>query len=150
MKLQLTVQRATQAKTLPADADFTRWLEAALAGRRHTAELVIRIVDEDEGAELNRRYRHKSWPTNVLSFPADLPAGVSTKLLGDLVLCAPVVIREAAEQGKPEPAHWAHLTVHGILHLLGYEHDTGSQAGQMEALETSILAGLGYPDPYLI
>ena len=145
-KLQLTVQRATQA--LPADADFQRWAQAALAGRRQMAELVIRIVDEDEGAELNRRYRHKSWPTNVLSFAADLPAGVTTGLLGDLVLCAPVVIREASEQGKPEPAHWAHLTVHGILHLLGYVHETGSQAEEMEALETTILAGLGYLDPY--
>jgi len=149
-KLQLTLQNATQAKNLPAAGDFERWAGAALAGRRDATELTIRLVDEDEGTRLNRRYRGKHSPTNVLSFPAHLPAGIATELLGDLVLCAPVVIREAAEQGKPVEAHWAHLTLHGTLHLLGYEHETASQAAEMESLETTLLAELGYPDPYAV
>ena len=121
--LRVTLQTATQTKTLPSDADFERWIGAALAGRRESAELTVRIVDEDEGARLNHRYRHKDYPTNVLSFPAQLPEGVESALLGDLVICAPLVMREAAEQGKPAQAHWAHLTIHGTLHLLGYDHE---------------------------
>jgi len=146
--LRVTLQTATQTKALPSDADFERWIGAALAGRRESAELTVRIVDEDEGARLNHRYRHKDYPTNVLSFPAQLPAGVESALLGDLVICAPLVMREAAEQGKPAQAHWAHLTIHGTLHLLGYDHESASQAEEMESLETTLLAGLGYPDPY--
>lgn|SRR5487761_139676 len=146
--LQVTLQTATQTKALPSDADFERWIGAALAGRRESAELTVRIVDEDEGARLNHRYRHKDYPTNVLSFPAQLPAGVESALLGDLVICAPLVMREAAEQGKPAQAHWAHLTIHGTLHLLGYDHESASQAEEMESLETALLAALGYPDPY--
>lgn len=146
--LRVTLQTATQTKTLPSDADFERWIGAALAGRRESAELTVRIVDEDEGARLNHRYRHKDYPTNVLSFPAQLPEGVESALLGDLVICAPLVMREAAEQGKPAQAHWAHLTIHGTLHLLGYDHECASQAEEMESLETALLAGLGYPDPY--
>jgi len=148
--LRVTLQTATQTKTLPSDADFERWVGAALAGRRDSAELAIRIVDEGEGARLNNRYRHKDYPTNVLSFPAQLPAGVTSELLGDLVICAPVVEREAAEQGKRLEAHWAHLTIHGTLHLLGYDHEDTAQAADMESLETAILAGMGYPDPYSI
>lgn len=146
--LRVTLQTATQTKALPSDADFERWIGAALAGRRESAELTVRIVDEDEGARLNHRYRHKDYPTNVLSFPAQLPAGVESALLGDLVICAPLVMREAAEQGKPAQAHWAHLTIHGTLHLLGYDHESASQAEEMESLETALLAALGYPDPY--
>lgn len=146
--LRVTLQTATQTKTLPSDADFERWIGAALAGRRDSAELTVRIVDEDEGARLNHRYRHKDYPTNVLSFPAQLPKGVESALLGDLVICAPLVMREAAEQGKPVEAHWAHLTIHGSLHLLGYDHETTFQAAEMESLETILLAALGYPDPY--
>jgi probable rRNA maturation factor len=147
-KILVTLQRATREKNLPSDADFTRWVEAALSGRRDAAELAIRIVDEDESARLNGRYRHKHGATNVLSFPAQLPVGVAPELLGDLVICSPVVAREAAEQGKPTDAHWVHLTVHGTLHLLGYDHENPVQATEMEALETAILARLGYPDPY--
>ncbi|MHB8404740.1 MAG: rRNA maturation RNase YbeY [Gammaproteobacteria bacterium] len=146
--LRVTLQTATQTKTLPSDADFERWIGVALAGRRESAELTVRIVDEDEGARLNHRYRHKDYPTNVLSFPAQLLKGVESALLGDLVICAPLVMREAAEQGKPAEAHWAHLTIHGTLHLIGYDHESASQAEEMESLETALLAGLGYPDPY--
>lgn len=133
---------------LPTRKQFQRWVAAALNGQRDAAEVSIRIVDEAEGAELNRTWRHKDYATNVLSFPAELPPGIRSPLLGDLVICAPVVIREAAQQGKSPEAHWAHLVVHGTLHLLGYDHETEAEAEAMEALETRMLAGLGYPDPY--
>lgn len=148
IKSCVMLQTASREKFLPSTTDFNRWVDAVLAGRRDGAELSIRIVDEDEARELNCRYRHKDAPTNVLSFPAQLPAAVQSNLLGDLVLCAPLVAREAAEQGKILEAHWAHLAIHGTLHLLGYGHETSSQAADMESLETSILAALGYPDPY--
>jgi probable rRNA maturation factor len=123
---------------------------AALRGakRRRPAEVAIRIVGIDEGRALNRDYRHKDYPTNVLSFPAELPPGVDLPLIGDLAICAPVVEREAAEQHKRPRDHWAHLTVHGTLHLLGYDHLVDTEAEAMEALETRILAGLGIADPY--
>ncbi|WP_395119782.1 rRNA maturation RNase YbeY [Rhodanobacter sp. FW102-FHT14D06] len=135
---------------LPAPASFRRWVEAALRGakRRKPAELSIRIVDAAEGRTLNRDYRGKDYATNVLSFPAELPPGVVLPLIGDLAICAPVVLREAAEQGKLPRDHWAHLTVHGVLHLLGYDHIVETEAEAMEALETRILAGLGIADPY--
>jgi probable rRNA maturation factor len=135
---------------LPAAASFRRWAEAALRGarRRKPAELSIRIVDTDEGQALNRDYRGKDYATNVLSFPAELPPGMNLPLIGDLAICAPVVIREAAEQGKAARDHWAHLTVHGVLHLLGHDHLEEAEAVAMEALETRILAGLGIADPY--
>lgn len=135
---------------LPAATSFRRWVEAALAGakRRAAASLSIRLVDAAEGRELNRRYRRKDYATNVLSFPAALPRGVKLPLLGDLVICAPVVAREAAEQGKALRDHYAHMTIHGVLHLLGYDHETAAEAEKMEALERRILAGLGIADPY--
>jgi probable rRNA maturation factor len=132
----------------PGERDFARWTAAALADRHDAAELAIRIVDADEGAALNGRYRGRAGPTNVLSFPADLPAAIETPLLGDLVICAPVVVAEAARQHKPALAHWAHLTVHGVFHLIGFDHQTDAEAAEMEALETHVLAALGYPDPY--
>jgi probable rRNA maturation factor len=136
---------------LPSAVSFRRWVEAALAGarRRKPAELAIRIVGTREGRALNRDYRGKDYATNVLSFPVELPPGVSLPLIGDLAICAPVVAREAAEQGKPANHHWAHMTVHGVLHLLGYDHIEDTQAEAMEALETRILAKLGIPDPYV-
>lgn len=146
--LELDLQIASAAGGVPDMADFHRWTEAALVGRRDGAELSIRVVDEVEGRQLNRDYRGKDYATNVLSFPAELPEEIGLPLLGDLVLCAPVVMREAQEQRKPADAHWAHLAVHGCLHLLGFDHDTESEADIMEALETEILARLGYPDPY--
>ncbi|HEV7164553.1 MAG TPA: rRNA maturation RNase YbeY [Gammaproteobacteria bacterium] len=144
----LSVENASRESGVPAEADLRRWVDAALAGRRAEAELSIRIVDEVEGAALNATYRHKQGATNVLSFAAELPAGVPLPMLGDLVICAPVVVREAREQGKPAEAHWAHLVVHGCLHLLDFDHETEIQAAEMESLERNILAGMGYPDPY--
>jgi probable rRNA maturation factor len=135
---------------IPAVASFRHWVAAALAGAGHrrSAELSIRIVGAREGRALNRQYRGKDYATNVLSFPVDLPDGVASPLLGDLVICAPVVAREAREQGKPPRNHYAHLTVHGVLHLLGFDHQDEREAARMETLETRILAGLGIADPY--
>ncbi|QWT22611.1 rRNA maturation RNase YbeY [Bacillus sp. NP157] len=139
-------------KGIPASASFRRWVEAALKGarRRRATEVAIRIVDADEGQALNLQYRGRDYATNVLSFPADLPPGLNLPLIGDLVICAPVVASEAAEQGKKAIDHWAHMTVHGTLHLLGYDHIVDAEAEAMEALETRILAGLGIPDPYTV
>jgi probable rRNA maturation factor len=149
MSLDLDLQVACEAADVPDAPRFRAWASAALAGRREAAELTIRVVDETEGAELNQRYRGRPGPTNVLSFPFDPPPGLpSQELIGDLVICAPVVAREAREQGKPEDAHWAHLVVHGTLHLLGYDHLTDRDAEQMEAMETVVLAALGFPPPY--
>ena len=145
---RVSVENASREPGVPAESEFQRWTDAALAGRRPEAELAIRIVDETEGAELNATYRHKQGATNVLSFPAELPAGVPLPVVGDLVICAPVVAREALEQHKPLEAHWAHLVVHGCLHLLDFDHEEEAEAAEMEALERSILAGMGYPDPY--
>lgn len=148
-QVRVTLQNATQGLKVPTQAQFKRWITAVLADRRESAEVSIRIVDEGEGATLNRTWRNKDYATNVLSFPAELPPEIKSSLLGDLVICAPVVTREAEAQGKRLEAHWAHLVVHGTLHLLGFDHEEEAEAQQMEALETAILAGLGYPDPYL-
>lgn len=146
--IDLDLQIASDAPGLPAAGDFRRWVDAALSGRRDEAELTIRVVDEPESAELNGTYRHKQGPTNVLSFPFEAPPGVELPLLGDIVICAPVVAREAAEQGKTAAAHWAHMTVHGCLHLLGYDHIEPEEAEIMETLEKDVLSALGYADPY--
>lgn len=158
MSLALEVQVALDMPGLPSEKELSRWAEAALAGavrenpalaeRCADAELVIRIVNEGESAALNQTYRRKQGPTNVLSFPFQAPPGIDMNLLGDLVICAPVVTREAIAQEKPLSAHWAHLAVHGVLHLLGYDHQDEGQALEMEALETRILESLGFPDPY--
>ena len=150
MTLEVEVQVALETGGLPTDVEFRRWVEAALTGVGYTqdAEVVIRIVNEAEGASLNRTYRHKAGATNVLSFPFAAPAGVAVDLLGDIVICAPVVVAEAVAQHKALPAHWAHLVIHGVLHLFGYDHQDAAQAEAMEQLEIRILAGLGYPDPY--
>jgi probable rRNA maturation factor len=147
---QVHVSYGVPRTGVPSAASFRQWVNAALAGakRRRQAELSIRIVDAAEGRELNRDYRGKDYATNVLSFPAELPPGVQLPLIGDLAICAPVVAREAAEQGKPPRHHWAHMTVHGVLHLLGYDHIVDAEAEAMEALETRILTRLGIPDPY--
>ncbi len=150
--LDIAVGYATARRGVPAAASFRRWATAALTGRIREADLAIRIVGEDEGQALNRHYRGKDYATNVLSFPAELPEGlpegVRLPLLGDLVLCAPVVAREAGEQGKALNAHYAHLTVHGVLHLLGWDHENTAEAEAMEQLEREILAELGVADPY--
>ncbi len=146
--LELDIQRATQALA-PIDADFRRWCELALQQRKADSEMTIRLVDEAEARELNHTYRHKDYATNVLSFPADVPDELlDIPLLGDLVICVAVVEREAAEQGKSLEAHWAHLVIHGCLHLLGYDHIEDEEAEEMESLERELLAHLGHPDPY--
>jgi probable rRNA maturation factor len=149
---QVHISYGVARKGLPSARSFRRWVDAALAGakRRKSAELAIRIVGTREGRHLNRDYRGKDYATNVLSFPTEWPEGVSLPLIGDLAICAPVVAREAAEQGKPANHHWAHMTVHGVLHLLGYDHIEDADAEAMEALETRILAKLGINDPYAV
>ena len=151
--LDVAVGYAAPRAGVPAAVSFRKWVAAALEGRIREADLAIRIVDEKEGRALNHHYRGKDYATNVLSFPAELPEGLPEgarmPLLGDLVICAPVVAREAKEQRKPLTAHYAHLTVHGALHLLGWDHDDEREAEAMEQLEREILAGLGLPDPYL-
>ena len=150
--LEVAVSYAAPRAGVPASTSFRKWVAAALAGRIREADLAIRIVGSKEGRALNKHYRGKDYATNVLSFPAELPEGlpkgVKLPLLGDLVLCAPVIAREAKEQGKPLAAHYAHLTVHGALHLLGWDHEDAREAECMEQLEREILAGLGLPDPY--
>jgi probable rRNA maturation factor len=148
--LTLSVGYGASRKGVPAAASFRNWVEAALGGarRRKATELSIRIVDTKEGRTLNREYRGKDYATNVLSFPVELPPGITLPLIGDLAICAPVVAKEAKEQGKNPRDHWAHMTVHGVLHLLGYDHIDDAEAEAMEALETRILAGLGIADPY--
>ena len=152
IRLDVAVGYAVPRAGIPAAVSFRRWVAAALAGRIREADLAVRIVGNKEGRALNHHYRGKDYATNVLSFPAELPEGlpkgVKLPLLGDLVLCAPVVAREAKEQGKPLSAHYAHLTVHGTLHLLGWDHEDAREAECMEQLEREILAGLGIDDPY--
>lgn len=147
--LELDLQLASQASPLPDEAQFRVWCALALRQRTADSELTIRLVDEAEGRELNHRYRQRDYATNVLTFPADVPDELlDIPLLGDLVICVPVVEREAIEQGKRPEAHWAHLVIHGCLHLLGYDHIEDAEAEEMEALERTLLAELGHPDPY--
>lgn len=146
--LELDLQLASEAPA-PSEVQFRQWCELALRQRSADSELTIRLVDEAEGHELNHTWRHKDYATNVLSFPADVPDEfLDIPLLGDLVICVPVVVREATEQGKALDAHWAHLVIHGCLHLLGYDHIDDAEAEEMEALERTLLEELGYPDPY--
>ncbi len=149
MNAHVEVQRALDAG--PAEADIQHWVEAALQHeQRDNTELTVRIVDEAESAALNSQYRGKDYPTNVLSFTYDIPAEVEMNLLGDLVICAPVVQREAGQQGKAEQAHWAHMVIHGVLHLLGFDHLNDTDTQNMEQHEIAILAELGFPNPYLL
>lgn len=146
--VELDLQRACDAPA-PDGAAFQQWCELALRQRRGDSELTVRLVDETEARALNHTYRHKDYATNVLSFPADVPDDLlDIPLLGDLVICTSVVVREAREQHKPLDAHWAHLVIHGCLHLLGFDHVDDEDAEEMESLERELLAELGYPDPY--
>ena len=147
MSVILDLQNASSAE-VPSDNQFQQWVDAALAALKEDAELSIRLVDELEGAELNLEYRGKQGPTNVLSFPFDSPVPMTPILLGDLVICVPVVAREAAEQDKTHDDHMAHMVVHGCLHLLGYDHLEDDEAEQMEALEIKILQTLKINNPY--
>ncbi|MDH2915851.1 MAG: rRNA maturation RNase YbeY [Gallionella sp.] len=156
-KLSLSVQFASNAKILPTRQQFRRWVKAAL---EQDVQMVLRIVDEIEGRALNQSYRGKDYATNVLTFVYDdgqpLPqsAGSASNVLqplyGDVVICAPVVAREAKEQGKDLFAHYAHLTIHAVLHLQGYDHENKCDAEEMEALETALMLKLRYPAPYLV
>ncbi len=149
MKLNLTVEYARSRRGVPDKSAISKWARAALAGmRRSSVGVGVRIVGEGESAALNERYRHKGGPTNVLSFPFENPPGTRSDLLGDLVICAPVVRREARAQHIPERAYWAHMIVHGIMHLRGYDHETEDQATVMESMEARILRRLGFGDPY--
>jgi len=150
MSVILDVQYEVEAG--PDEDDIRRWVEAVLAAEKHAAdvELTVRIVGVDEIADLNARYRDKTGPTNILSFPFEAPPSVELDLLGDLVIAAPVVVKEAQEQHKTEMAHWAHMLVHGTLHLLGYNHQAPAEAEDMEAREIHILQNLGYSNPYLL
>jgi probable rRNA maturation factor len=141
-KLSLAVQYASQSEHLPAASQFRIWAKKAL---RIDAEIALRVVDEEESRMLNRDYRGKDYATNVLTFPL----GEEPCLMGDIVLCAPVILRESSEQHKSVDAHFAHLTIHGVLHLHGYDHETEAEAELMETLETEIVTKMGYPDPYL-
>ena len=139
---------------LPTLEQFTHWVETALAFEAQTedfpeTEMTIRIVDEEESQTLNREYRGKDYPTNVLSFPFEVPEGIELPLLGDLVICRQVMECEAKEQQISLASHWAHLAVHGTLHLLGYDHIEEAEAEEMEGLETQIMQKLGFEDPYL-
>lgn len=148
MNLELELQIATQQDSVPSLESFIAWSEAALRDEKEQAELVIRLVDEDEIQKLNREYRGKDNSTNVLSFPSNLPEVVNSDLLGDLVICAPVVVRESQEQDKTLESHWVHMVVHGVLHLLGYDHQDEDDAQAMERLEREVMSGLGFQDPY--
>ena len=132
----------------PEPPSIRHWVCAALSEQQSAAEISVRIVNAAESAELNQHYRGKKGPTNVLSFPADIPDFVESSLLGDIVICAAIVRQEANEQHKTLDAHWAHILVHGTLHLLGYDHIEENEAEAMEALETTILTGLNFPPPY--
>jgi probable rRNA maturation factor len=148
MSIVVHIQYAVPKRRIPLKADFQRWVEAALSSRLRNAEVTIRITGENEMVELNRRYRYKEGVTNILSFPFEALVPLKIPFLGDVVICAPVVMREALEQDKNEKSHWAHLVVHGVLHLLGFDHQQEVEAQQMEALEITTLKSLGYPHPY--
>lgn len=152
MSCELTVLRESTLNSVPGDDSFRAWADAAMDNA--SVSLAIRVVDEAASHELNERYRRQAKPTNVLSFPAEIPAAVAEQIdyppLGDLVICAPLVRTEALAQDKPEAHHWAHLTVHGVLHLCGYDHAEDKQAELMEQLEIEVLDRLGIPNPYTV
>lgn len=145
--LTLDLQLALEDDTIPEQELLRSWAETAWLGDTDT-EVTLRVVDEAESTELNRTYRGKDAPTNVLSFPFEAPPDIPIALLGDLVICAEVLAREAREQGKELTAHWAHMVIHGMLHLQGYDHQSADEAQAMESMEIQLLSRLGYPDPY--
>jgi probable rRNA maturation factor len=149
LKIRVDVQIACAMDTLPSAACIQQWVEAALVGNERYDEMVVRIVEAEESQSLNREYRHMDRPTNVLSFPFEAPPEVGLHYLGDLVICASVVDEEAVEQGKLLLDHWSHMIVHGVLHLLGYDHIDTADADKMESREIDILATLNIDNPYL-
>ena len=158
MTIDVEVQYVTEADNIPDQAQIQYWVESALTCSKNKekenkqTEMVVRVVDREESAQLNLQYRGKQGATNVLSFPFEMPdvveASGDMNLLGDLVICAPVVEEQALEQGKELFAHWAHMVVHGCLHLLGYDHQEPTEAEEMESLETGVLTEMGFPSPY--
>ena len=147
-RVEVDLQNACDSESVPDDDDLRQWAEAGWQGQGET-EITLRVVDEAESADLNSRYRGRDYATNVLSFPFEVPDGVALDhLLGDLVICADVVQREAREQGKSLQAHWAQMVIHGMLHLQGYDHQNDQEAEIMEGLEVRLLGELGFPDPY--
>lgn len=148
MTVIVDLQIASEANDIPTIEQFQQWAELALSPRKHDSELTIRIVDIAESQSLNAQYRGKDKPTNVLSFPFELPDGIELPLLGDLVICASVVAQEALDQQKKTSDHWAHMVIHGILHLLGYDHIDDTDAEEMETLEINLLAELDITNPY--
>ncbi len=146
--LTVDVQFAAAAASLPTEQQFSDWARAAWQDGGQDVDVVIRVTDEAESRRLNHEYRGRDKATNVLSFSFDPVPEIDLFHLGDLLICAPVVEREAVDQGKQPEAHWAHMVVHGMLHLQGYDHVTDAQATEMEALETRILNGLGFSQPY--
>lgn len=148
LELELDLQIASDHNALPTQDDFELWVRTALGNTMTQAELTIRIVDDVESQNLNSTYRGKDKPTNVLSFPFEAPPEIDIPLLGDLIICASVVELEAIQQNKPSQAHWAHMVVHGCLHLLGYDHINDTEAEEMESLETQLIESLGFNNPY--
>ena len=151
MSIELDLQLAVENEQgLPTEQDIQFWLDKTIPQFQKSAELTIRIVDTEESHQLNHEYRGKDKPTNVLSFPFEAPPGIELDLLGDLIICRQVVEKEAEEQSKPLLAHWAHMVVHGSLHLLGYDHIEDDEAEEMESLETEIMQTMGFEDPYIL
>lgn len=144
--MEFTLQDVSESGDIPGEDEIERWLLAAL--ENSNIKLTVRLVTETEMSELNLQYRDKQGPTNVLSFPFEDPPGVSSGILGDIVICAPVVKREAAEQNKTDLSHWAHMVIHGVMHLQGYDHENEKDAQVMERRETRIMGELGFPAPY--
>lgn len=147
-KNQVEIQHIDRTIGCPIDSDFQLWVDTALEEIPEVKEVVIRIVDELESADLNYRYRQKQGATNILSFPADFPKSYEIPLLGDLVVCAPVIAQQAKQQKKALNDHWAHIVIHGVLHLLGYDHEEELDAETMEQKEIKLLQALGIEDPY--
>ncbi|HID82141.1 MAG TPA: rRNA maturation RNase YbeY [Chromatiales bacterium] len=147
MGLELELQLACESQEIPDVATFQHWLNVCFMDA-NDATVLVRIVDETESAELNQQFRDKVGPTNVLSFPFETPPEIPDDHLGDLVICAPLIAAEAKEQGKRAADHWAHMLVHGVLHLQGYDHLIETEAKEMEALEIHLLSGLGIANPY--
>ncbi|MEZ8493206.1 rRNA maturation RNase YbeY [Vibrio splendidus] len=151
MSIELDLQIAVENEQgLPTKQDIQLWLDKTIPQFQENAELTVRIVDTEESHQLNHDYRGKDKPTNVLSFPFEVPPGMELDLLGDLIICRQVVEKEAEEQNKPLLAHWAHMVVHGSLHLLGYDHIEDDEAEEMESLETEIMQTMGFEDPYIL
>ena len=148
MKITLDLQIACEQKNLPKKSDFQLWVNTALKQYNKPFELTIRIVENSESQQLNHQYRGKDKPTNVLSFPFEVPEGIELDLLGDLVIAANIVALEAQEQQKTLSAHWAHMVIHGCLHLLGFDHINDDEADEMENIEIDLLAQLGFKNPY--